>query len=206
MQQVRRKLFALPSSRWTMKRCRNKQLCNDLQLAAKPANETQNDFAKWQTPAVSDHRILTKTFVALLVSVSFFSTGCHSWSPGSQIRQCQLESDRLLAEFRAQKKRSDELEAKLAQEQDLRAEAEKQLARLQNGSRSSSSLAGRSNSTSLQEGFSGRTTPSGSAGNTGSGPANMSSLGRNPNSLISSPQNSNVDRDIQWRPKGAPLR
>lgn len=54
--------------------------------------------------------------------------------PGSQaMRQYQLESDRLVSEFRAQKKRAEELEARNVQLEQRLAESEKLLARAQNG-------------------------------------------------------------------------
>lgn len=70
--------------------------------------------------------------------------GCQRF-PGSQaMRQYQLESDRLLAEFRAQKKRAEELEARNGQLEQRLAESEKLLARGQVGT-SSRSTAGNTN-------------------------------------------------------------
>jgi len=62
------------------------------------------------------------------------------------MRQYQLESDRLLAEFRAQKKRADELEARKGQLEQRLAESEKLLARSLAGtsSRSTASKTNRS--------------------------------------------------------------
>jgi hypothetical protein len=54
--------------------------------------------------------------------------------PGSQaMRQYQLESDRLLNEFRAQKKRAEDLEARNVQLEQRLAESEKMLALNQQG-------------------------------------------------------------------------
>jgi hypothetical protein len=50
------------------------------------------------------------------------------------MRQYQLESERLVSEFRAQKKRAEELEARNVQLEQRLAESEKMLARTQNGS------------------------------------------------------------------------
>lgn len=62
------------------------------------------------------------------------------------MRQYQLESDRLLAEFRAQKKRADELEVRKGQLEQRLAESEKLLARSLAGtsSRSTASNTNRS--------------------------------------------------------------
>ena len=54
------------------------------------------------------------------------------------MRQYQLESDRLLAEFRAQKKRAEELEVRNGQLEQRLAESEKQVARNQAGTSSRS--------------------------------------------------------------------
>lgn len=129
---------------------------------------------------------------SLCLGLLLSSIGCQSWSPGSQIKQCQMESDRLLAEFRAQKKRADELEGKYQESQSRLAEAEKLLARVQNGSgRSGGVLADRSN------------LPSRSSTSNVSGPA--STLLNAPGGLPSR-STANSDSNIQWRPQGAPLR
>ena len=137
------------------------------------------------------------TLVSLMVLTTISATGCQSWSPASQIKQCQMESDRLLAEFRAQKKRADDLETKYQESQSRLAEAEKHLARMQNGSgrtsgvladRSSTSNRSNSNTSALEasRGFN-STTPLGAS----------NALQRN---------EANSDSDIQWRPQGAPIR
>jgi|GEM_PF-623267 len=72
--------------------------------------------------------------ILLVVSCSFASTGCQRF-PGSQaMRQYQLENDRLLAEFRAQKKRADESEVRNSQLEQRLAESEKLSARILGGS------------------------------------------------------------------------
>jgi len=130
--------------------------------------------------------------VAVLIPLFLFTTGCQSWSPGAQIKQCQMESDRLLAEFRAQKKRADELEGKFQESQSRLAEAEKLLARVQNGNgRSGGVLADRSG------------IPSRSAANP---PTTASPGGLNGSASLPGRQTSNSDQNIQWRPQGAPLR
>jgi len=72
--------------------------------------------------------------ILLVVSCLFVSTGCQRF-PGSQaMRQYQLENDRLLAEFRAQKKRADESEVRNSQLEQRLAESEKLSARILGGS------------------------------------------------------------------------
>jgi len=73
-------------------------------------------------------------WILLIVSCSLASTGCQRF-PGSQaMRQYQLENDRLLAEFRAQKKRADESEVRNSQLEQRLAESEKLSARILGGS------------------------------------------------------------------------
>ena len=62
--------------------------------------------------------------VVLMVS----AIGCQQMPGGSAMRQYQVESDRLLNEFRAQKKRAEELEARNAQLEQRLSESEKLLA------------------------------------------------------------------------------
>jgi len=82
--------------------------------------------------------------ILLVVSCSFVSTGCQRF-PGSQaMRQYQMENDRLLAEFRAQKKRADESEVRNSQLEQRLAESEKLSARILGGS-NSRSTAGNTN-------------------------------------------------------------
>jgi hypothetical protein len=56
-------------------------------------------------------------------------TGCQRWPGSQQARQFQIDSDRLLGEFRAQKKRADELASKNQFLEERLAESEKVLAR-----------------------------------------------------------------------------
>lgn len=64
------------------------------------------------------------------ISASFL-TGCQRW-PGSQVmRQYQQDSDRLLSEFRSQKKRAEDLEARNQQLEQRLSESEKLIARMQ---------------------------------------------------------------------------
>ena len=130
---------------------------------------------------------------AILLAILTLTTGCQTWSPGSQIKQCQLESDRLLAEFRAQKKRADELEGKLTESHSRLAEAEKMIARIQNGKGSGGGvLADRSSS------------PARLMSNPSSG-ASPSMIPGGQNGFPTR-QSNNSDSNIQWRPQGAPLR
>jgi hypothetical protein len=146
--------------------------------------------------AAQENRTLSISFplyAAALAIVLSLTTGCQSWGPAAQIKQCQLESDRLLAEFRAQKKRADELEGKLQDSQSRLADAEKLLARIQNGNGTTDRvLANRGANAN-------RAIPSNSA--------NVSDRNFSSGSLgVSSDAANNSDPDIQWRPKGAPLR
>ena len=68
--------------------------------------------------------------------------GCQQLPGGQAMRQYQLESERLVSEFRAQKKRAEELEARNVQLEQRLAESEKLLARTQNGSGRRSSRGG----------------------------------------------------------------
>lgn len=88
-----------------------------------------------------------------ILSVCFF-TGCQRW-PGSQaMRQYQQDSDRLLAEFRSQKKRAEDLEARNQQLEQRLSESEKLIARMQGNPSSRVGSNSRSNS-SIQIGESG---------------------------------------------------
>jgi hypothetical protein len=80
---------------------------------------------------------------ALLVLALSFCTGCQQlpWPGSQQAKQFQVDSERILGEFRAQKKRADDLAAKNQQLETRLAETEKSLARqnLQSLSQSNSS-------------------------------------------------------------------
>jgi hypothetical protein len=69
--------------------------------------------------------------LAMLVLSLAICTGCQQfpWPGSQQAKQFQLDSDRILGEFRAQKKRADELAAKNQQLEARLAETEKSLAR-----------------------------------------------------------------------------
>jgi hypothetical protein len=70
----------------------------------------------------------TVLLMAGCFSPLFGSLGCQRLPGNQAFRQYQLESDRLLNEFRAQKKRADELETRNLQLEQRLAESEKQLA------------------------------------------------------------------------------
>lgn len=65
----------------------------------------------------------------MLVPGCIAFTGCQRFPATQAMRQYQLESDRLLAEFRAQKKRAEDLEVRNGQLEQRLAESEKLLAR-----------------------------------------------------------------------------
>ncbi len=88
----------------------------------------------------------------MLASLLLASVGCQNWPQSQRMMQQQIESERLLSEYRAQKKRADELESKNRQLSDRLSESEKMLARLQStpdnsrlASRESASSANSSN-------------------------------------------------------------
>ena len=87
------------------------------------------------------NRLPTSFYCLLSVFLCFSLIGCQRFPGGQAMRQYQLESDRLLAEFRAQKKRAEELEVRNGQLEKRLAESEKLLARTVGGS-SSRSTAG----------------------------------------------------------------
>lgn len=80
----------------------------------------------------------------MLVAGCIAFTGCQRFPATQAMRQYQLESDRLLAEFRAQKKRAEELEVRNGQLEQRLAESEKLLARSLGGT-TGRSTAGNSN-------------------------------------------------------------
>jgi len=78
------------------------------------------------------------SILAALVGFSIGLPGCQKF-PGSQaMRQYQLESDRLLAEYRAEKKRNEDLTARNGLLEQRLAESEKLLARNTGGTNSRS--------------------------------------------------------------------
>ncbi len=84
------------------------------------------------------------TLMAILLGYGMALPGCQRF-PGSQaMRQYQLESDRLLAEYRAEKKRNEDLTARNGLLEQRLAESEKLLARNTGGS-NSRSIANNSN-------------------------------------------------------------
>lgn len=74
-------------------------------------------------------RCPTSILLLVLVHCCIAFTGCQRFPATQAMRQYQLESDRLLAEFRAQKKRAEELEVRNGQLEQRLAESEKLLAR-----------------------------------------------------------------------------
>ena len=66
-----------------------------------------------------------------LSAVIGLASGCQNWPQSKRAMQYQIESERLLSEFRAQKKRADELESRNRLLSERLSESEKLLARLQ---------------------------------------------------------------------------
>ena len=86
-----------------------------------------------------------RSILLLAMVPSWFAfTGCQRFPATQAMRQYQLESDRLLAEFRAQKKRAEELDVRNGQLEQRLAESEKLLARSLGGT-TGRSTAGNSN-------------------------------------------------------------
>lgn len=65
--------------------------------------------------------------VCLLLSTS----GCQQWPGNHAMRQYQIESERLLSEYRSQKKRAEELEQRNVQLERRLGESEREIAKLQ---------------------------------------------------------------------------
>jgi len=161
--------------------------CDSRNAALRPDSTHGHAAQLKRSPTIS-----LQLYVSALAVLLFLTTGCQSWGPAAQIKQCQLESDRLLAEFRAQKKRADELEGRLQESQNRLADAEKLLARIQNGNGLTDRvLANRGANAN-------RSIPNNSA--------NASDRSFSGSSGLSPNAGYNSDPDVQWRPKGAPLR
>lgn len=68
-------------------------------------------------------------FIAILTGVLLSSAGCNSMGAGKQLKQLEVENNRLLSEFRAERQRRESAE-RSAQQLEMRlAESEKMLAR-----------------------------------------------------------------------------
>jgi len=65
--------------------------------------------------------------VCLILSTS----GCQQWPGNHAMRQYQIESERLLSEFRSQKKRAEDLEQRNVQLERRLGESEREIAKLQ---------------------------------------------------------------------------
>lgn len=139
--------------------------------------------------------------------MAFGLTGCQQW-PGTQaMRQYQLESDRLLSEFRSQKKRAEELEQRNQQLEKRLGESERLIAKLQGrpSTRSSDSrlATDKSNDRTLAEIGNG---PSGSTPRRLPGQGLPDATPGTPGRLTSGGYNGGEDlkgdptRSNQWRP------
>ena len=89
------------------------------------ARSLQNSFQQSASNAGQ-----VRLYVALLLigMIASLFSGCQQGPGGMAMRQYQQDSDRLLSEFRAQKKRAEELETRNAQLEQRLAESEKLLA------------------------------------------------------------------------------
>lgn len=93
---------------------------------------------------IRKHTNATRTWpikAAIFCVMCCGSVGCQNWPGASRSAQQQIESERLLTEYRAQKKRADDLESRNRQLSERLGESEKMLARLQSGNSSSNRIA-----------------------------------------------------------------
>ena len=97
-------------------------------LSRKSNTEATNS---WQGCSL---RRISISILVVLFGWSFVLTGCQRFPGGQAMRQYQLESDRLLAEYRAEKKRNEDLVARNGLLEQRLAESEKLLARNTGGS------------------------------------------------------------------------
>jgi len=122
--------------------------------------------------------------LCVLLCMMANSTGCQQWPGNHAMRQYQIESERLLSEFRSQKKRAEDLEQRNVQLERRLGESEREIAKLQ-GRNPSSRMAAVPGSSSITGGGLPDARP-GTSGRLSSG---------NPSIGPSDPRNSN-----QWRP------
>lgn len=66
-----------------------------------------------------------------LVCLILSTSGCQQWPGNHAMRQYQIESERLLSEYRSQKKRAEELEQRNVQLERRLGESEREIAKLQ---------------------------------------------------------------------------
>ena len=141
---------------------------------------------------------------AVLMLSSVVLSGCQQMPGGQAMRQYQLESDRLLNEFRAQKKRAEDLEVRNAQLEQRLAESEKQLA--SNNRTSGKSSKSRSETELLIGEANGERRNGNPLSESGSSPSTAGQLtsgsNRDPLSLGGGPRDLKGDRnrESQWRP------
>jgi hypothetical protein len=67
--------------------------------------------------------------IALVAGIILILTGCNSMGAGKQLKQLELENNRLLSEFRAERQRRESAERTAQRLETLLAESEKTLAR-----------------------------------------------------------------------------
>lgn len=76
---------------------------------------------------VPTRRVLLSVLLCMLAS----GVGCQQWPGNHAMRQYQIESERLLSEYRSQKKRAEELEQRNMQLERRLGESEREIAKLQ---------------------------------------------------------------------------
>lgn len=111
--------------------------------------------------------------LCFLLSVVASSIGCQQWPGNHAMRQYQIESERLLSEYRSQKKRAEELEQRNLQLERRLGESEREIAKLQ-GRNPSSRMAANPGASMISGGGLPDARP-GTAGRLSSGNSSMSS-------------------------------
>jgi hypothetical protein len=87
----------------------------------------------WRFPLCGSHwvRIGGSLGYGAVVCLILSTSGCQQWPGNHAMRQYQIESERLLSEFRSQKKRAEDLEQRNVQLERRLGESEREIAKLQ---------------------------------------------------------------------------
>jgi hypothetical protein len=91
----------------------------------------------WRFPLCGSHwvrmgiRIGGSLGYLAVVCLILSTSGCQQWPGNHAMRQYQIESERLLSEFRSQKKRAEDLEQRNVQLERRLGESEREIAKLQ---------------------------------------------------------------------------
>lgn len=91
----------------------------------------------WRFPLCGSHwvrmgiRMIGSLGYLAVVCLILSTSGCQQWPGNHAMRQYQIESERLLSEFRSQKKRAEDLEQRNVQLERRLGESEREIAKLQ---------------------------------------------------------------------------